>query len=193
MYLQKVTSKKPLEKNLFLLASFQPLTKKQDPDPDPWYGSVPKCHGSTTLVLRRHSILLHQELPRKPDLAKESGTVITSYMIVTSEGQQGTWNTLKFGTYGIFYYIRKSQVICGEAARTHIGSVYHHDTHTHDTNQCWGSVTFWYGSGCGSSDPYLWLTDPMRIRKAQKHTDSMDPDPHYRTDPNIYSQVCGSI
>jgi hypothetical protein len=23
--------------------------------------------------------------------------------------------------------------------------------------QCWGSVTFWYGSGCrcGSSDPYL--------------------------------------
>ncbi len=29
-------------------------------------------------------------------------------------------------------------------------------------HQCWGSVTFWYGSGCGSrsSDPYLWLTDP---------------------------------
>ncbi len=27
-------------------------------------------------------------------------------------------------------------------------------------NQCWGSVTFWYGSVCGSSDPYLWLTDP---------------------------------
>ncbi len=24
--------------------------------------------------------------------------------------------------------------------------------------QCWGSVTFWYGSG--SSDPYLGLTDP---------------------------------
>jgi hypothetical protein len=24
--------------------------------------------------------------------------------------------------------------------------------------QCWGFVTFWYGSG--SSDPYLWLTDP---------------------------------
>jgi hypothetical protein len=25
-----------------------------------------------------------------------------------------------------------------------------------------GSVTFWYGSECGSgsSDPYLWLTDP---------------------------------
>ncbi len=30
--------------------------------------------------------------------------------------------------------------------------------------QCWGSVTFWYGSGCGSgsSDPYLWLKDPDR-------------------------------
>ncbi len=26
-------------------------------------------------------------------------------------------------------------------------------------NQCSGSVTFWYGSG--SSDPYLWLTDPI--------------------------------
>ncbi len=28
--------------------------------------------------------------------------------------------------------------------------------------QCWRSVTFWYGSGCGSgsSDPYLWLTNP---------------------------------
>jgi hypothetical protein len=28
--------------------------------------------------------------------------------------------------------------------------------------QCWGSVTFWYGSRCGSGspDPYLWLTDP---------------------------------
>ncbi len=28
--------------------------------------------------------------------------------------------------------------------------------------QCWGSVTFLYGSGCGSgsSDPYLCLTDP---------------------------------
>ncbi len=26
--------------------------------------------------------------------------------------------------------------------------------------QCCGSVTFWYGSGCGSSDPFLWLTDP---------------------------------
>ncbi len=33
-------------------------------------------------------------------------------------------------------------------------------------NQCFGSVTFRYGSGCGSPDPYLWLTDPdaMRIR-----------------------------
>jgi hypothetical protein len=33
-------------------------------------GSVPKCHGSTTLVLRQHSILLHQELPKKPDVAE---------------------------------------------------------------------------------------------------------------------------
>jgi hypothetical protein len=27
-------------------------------------------------------------------------------------------------------------------------------------HQCSASVTFWHGSGCGSSDPYLWLTDP---------------------------------
>ncbi len=26
--------------------------------------------------------------------------------------------------------------------------------------QCCGSVTFWYGSGSGSADPYHWLTDP---------------------------------
>ncbi len=28
----------------------------------------------------------------------------------------------------------------------------------HSEIQCWGSVTFWYGSV--SSDPYLWLTNP---------------------------------
>ncbi len=27
-------------------------------------------------------------------------------------------------------------------------------------HQCWGSVTFWCGSGSGSPDPYLWLMDP---------------------------------
>jgi hypothetical protein len=26
--------------------------------------------------------------------------------------------------------------------------------------QCWGSVTFWYGLESGSADPYLWLMDP---------------------------------
>ncbi len=26
--------------------------------------------------------------------------------------------------------------------------------------QCWGSMTFWCGSGFGSPDPYLWLMDP---------------------------------
>ncbi len=26
--------------------------------------------------------------------------------------------------------------------------------------QCSGSMTFWYGSGSGSADPYLWLTHP---------------------------------
>jgi|LakMenE18May11ns_1017448.scaffolds.fasta_scaffold9653836_1 hypothetical protein len=26
--------------------------------------------------------------------------------------------------------------------------------------QCWGSVTFWCGSGSVSPDPYLWLMDP---------------------------------
>ncbi len=32
------------------------------------------------------------------------------------------------------------------------------------TYQCCGSVTFWYGSGSGSSDPYIWLTDAKNIR-----------------------------
>jgi hypothetical protein len=31
--------------------------------------------------------------------------------------------------------------------------------------QCWGSVTFWYGSG--SEDPYLWLTDPDPARPSR--------------------------
>jgi hypothetical protein len=26
--------------------------------------------------------------------------------------------------------------------------------------QCCGYKKFWYGSGCGSADPYLWLMDP---------------------------------
>jgi hypothetical protein len=37
-----------------------------------------------------------QELPRKPDLAKDSGTVITSCMIVKRGGL--TIKTLEFGT-----------------------------------------------------------------------------------------------
>ncbi len=32
------------------------------------------------------------------------------------------------------------------------------------TKQCWGSVTFWWGSG--SSDSYLWLMDPNPIPDA---------------------------
>ncbi len=73
--------------------------------------------------------------------------------------------TLKFGTYGIFYYIRKSQVFCGEAARTHIGSVYHHLTHTYDPYRVpvlgirdilvriLGSVPLTNRPGCGSGRP----------------------------------------
>ncbi len=65
----------------------------------------------------------------------------------------------------------------------------YHKTPTHDPNQYWGSVTFWYGSG--SSDPYLWLTDPDEDPKGPKTHGSgspslirtyiarlADPDPH---------------
>ncbi len=31
---------------------------------------------------------------------------------------------------------------------------------THRLNQCSGSMTFWGGSGSGSSDPCFWLIDP---------------------------------
>ncbi len=101
------------------------------------FGSGPKCHGSTTLVLGQHSILLHQELPGKPDLTTESGTVISSCMIVTSEDQQGSSlkmkKTLKFGTYGIFYF--KEQAIPfverSSSTDTHRLCLPSRHTHTH--------------------------------------------------------------
>jgi hypothetical protein len=48
-------------------------------------------------------------------------------------------------------------------------------------HQCCGSVTFWYGSGCGSgsSDLYLCLTDPDANPGGPKHTDPVDPDPEH--------------
>ncbi len=49
----------------------------------------------------------------------------------------------------------------------------YHKTPTHDPNQYWGSVTFWYGSG--SSDPYLWLTDPDADPKGSKTHGSGSP------------------
>ncbi len=65
----------------------------------------------------------------------------------------------------------------------------YHKTPTHDPNQYWGSVTFWYGSG--SSDPYLWQTDPDADPGGPKTHGSVspslirtyiarlaDPDPH---------------
>jgi hypothetical protein len=47
--------------------------------------------------------------------------------------------------------------------------------------QCFGSLTFWYGSGCGtgSSDLYLLPTDPVRIREAQEHTYPTDLEHWY--------------
>ncbi len=40
---------------------------------------------------------------------------------------------------------------------------------------CCGSVTFWYESGSGSADPYLWLTNPDN-----------DPAPDPALDPVIF-------
>ncbi len=34
------------------------------------------------------------------------------------------------------------------------------NTSNRNWNQCYGSVTFWYGSGSGSVDPCLWKIDP---------------------------------
>jgi len=47
--------------------------------------------------------------------------------------------------------------------------------HYNGNLQCWGSVTFWYGSG--SPDPYLWLTDPdadPEVPNAYRHADPTD-------------------
>jgi hypothetical protein len=43
-------------------------------------------------------------------------------------------------------------------------------------SQCCGSVIFWYGSGCGSSDPYIWLTEPDADPVEKKHKDPTEPD-----------------
>ncbi len=49
---------------------------------------------------------------------------------------------------------------------------------------CYGSVSFWYGSGCGFSDPYLLLTDAdpapdlaLFVRCQQKIMCGSVPDP----------------
>jgi hypothetical protein len=44
--------------------------------------------------------------------------------------------------------------------------------------QCCGPVTFWYGCGSGSSDPYLCLTDPF----TDPYADPGDPKHTYPTD-----------
>jgi hypothetical protein len=40
-------------------------------------------------------------------------------------------------------------------------------SHFYPCKQCSRSVTFWYGSG--SSDPYLWLTDPDHSLQIKSH------------------------
>jgi hypothetical protein len=66
----KSNKQKTLEKKTyFLLASLQLPKKKQDrdPDPDPDAGSVPKCHGSTTLsidLIRGHKALIGLSLKK---------------------------------------------------------------------------------------------------------------------------------
>ncbi len=37
-------------------------------------------------------------------------------------------------------------------------------------------MTFWLGSGCGSSDPYLCLMDPDADPGGAKYKDPTDPD-----------------
>ncbi len=61
----------------------------------------------------------------------------------------------------------------------------------HFFKQCWGSVTFKCGSGSGSEDPDLWLTDPdptfMRKGKDQNSDPYLwlvDPDP-------VGPKICG--
>ncbi len=38
--------------------------------------------------------------------------------------------------------------------------------HVEKLNHCWGSVTFWYGSGCGSAPKH---TDPTDLDADSEH------------------------
>jgi hypothetical protein len=63
--------------------------------------------------------------------------------------------------------------------------------------QCWGSVTFWYCSGCGSGsfDPYLWGSDQrirMRIWEGQNQTNTDLEQLHDRRS-RIRSQIWSRI
>ncbi len=71
-------------------------------------------------------------------------------------------------TIFLFWYKCRIQWSLFSLRRNALG----HDNYIVSYWQSWGSVTFWYRSGCGSgsSDLYLWLTDPERIREAQKRT-----------------------
>jgi hypothetical protein len=70
---------------------------------------------------------------------------ITSCMIVTSEDQQGTnlkiEKTLKFGTYGIFYFKEQAMPFVERSSSTDPRRLCYHKTPTHDPNQYWGSVS----------------------------------------------------
>ncbi len=50
-------------------------------------------------------------------------------------------------------------------------------------NQCWGFLAFWFGSGCGpgSSDLYLWVTDPDADPGAQKRYGSYGSGSGFRS------------
>jgi hypothetical protein len=77
-----------------------------------------------------------------------------------------TWWDMKATTYQLTIYFRIClQVPVGET-NCPLCSTWRHllawDTIWLLEYQCWGSVTFWCGSGSrsGSPNPYLWLMDP---------------------------------
>ncbi len=63
-------------------------------------------------------------------------------------------------TQSVLYIAQKNTYNTGEEMYTRCILLLMKIEHIFYTfNQCWGYVTFWCGSGSGSSDPYLWLMD----------------------------------
>jgi hypothetical protein len=154
-------------KNYFLLASWKSLTKKSRVRirnlavPPRRSRSVSKRYGSgtmpTTDTFARTD--LWSAVYEKKN-AYPPGPVLM--LILGALSSTGSWWCLNRTGLNICNCVKKFLSCSRGKLAPDVGST---ETDQQQVNkyqcfrQCCGSVTFWYGSGSGSADPYLWPTD----------------------------------